>query len=340
MTYLVIGVTLLAIRAFYQLATVMQLSNALKGGEHEEVTEKDNRLNSKLMMAFLIFFMGFFVWQIMEYSEVILPESASAHGKDIDTLWDFNMAIIVLVFVLVNCVLFYFASKYRNRPGTRATFFAHNNKLEMVWTIIPAIVLSVIIIYGFQTWNHITAPVTEKDAVKIELYAKQFDWTARYAGKDGAFGKTDYRLITDINPLALDSTDGNSNDDVITKGEFHLPVGREASFEFRSRDVIHSAYMPHFRAQMNCVPGMKTFFHFKPTITTAEMRKKLNNEAFDYVLLCNKICGQTHFGMKMVIVVESEADYQKWLATQKTFGAKDAPAAAPADTTKPKMAVN
>jgi cytochrome c oxidase subunit 2 len=233
---------------------------------------------------------------------------------------DFNMYIVIAVFVLTNAVLFLFAAKYYHKKGNKATFFAHSTKLEMIWTIIPAIVLSVIIIYGLRTWNHITTPAS-KDALTIELYAKQFDWTARYPGLDGQLGKTNYKLITDVNPLALDEKDNASMDDIITKGEFHIPVGKEVNFVFRSRDVIHSAFMPHFRAQMNCVPGMETYFHFKPIITTAEMRKKLNKQDFDYVLLCNKICGASHFNMQMNIIVESESDYNAWLAKQKSFGA-------------------
>jgi cytochrome c oxidase subunit 2 len=319
----------------------MQQTSVLKGAQEEQVTEKDNWINAKLMFAFLIFIIGFFIWQIAEYKHVILPESASEHGNDIDTLWDFNMYIVIAVFVLTNAVLFLFAAKYYHKKGNKATFFAHSTKLEMIWTIIPAIVLSVIIIYGLRTWNHITTPAS-KDALTIELYAKQFDWTARYPGLDGQLGKTNYKLITDVNPLALDEKDNASMDDIITKGEFHIPVGKEVSFVFRSRDVIHSAFMPHFRAQMNCVPGMETYFHFKPIITTAEMRKKLNKQDFDYVLLCNKICGASHFNMQMNIIVESESDYNAWLAKQKSFGAKEeTPAASVAlDSTKNIVALN
>jgi cytochrome c oxidase subunit 2 len=116
------------------------------------------------------------------------------------------------------------------------------------------------------------------------------------------------------------------NDDRIVKGEFHIPVGQEVEFVFRSQDVIHSAYMPHFRAQMNTVPGMPTRFKMKPTITTAEMRKKMGNDKFDYILLCNKVCGAAHFNMKMTVIVDTPEDYAVWLAQQKTFGgSKEAP---------------
>jgi cytochrome c oxidase subunit 2 len=111
-------------------------------------------------------------------------------------------------------------------------------------------------------------------------------------------------------------------DDKIVK-EIHLPVNREIEFVFRSQDVIHSAYMPHFRAQMNAVPGQPTRFKMTPTITTAEMRKLEKNDEFNYILLCNKVCGAAHFNMMMNIVVESQEDYDKWLKEQKTFLSKD-----------------
>jgi cytochrome c oxidase subunit 2 len=186
----------------------------------------------------------------------------------------------------------------------------------MIWTIVPAIVLAVIIIYGLAVWNKITSPVDSKKAIVMELFAEQFKWTARYGGSDNVLGESNYKLTADMNPLAIDTTDKFSWDDKIVNGEFHIPVNKIVLMYFRSKDVIHSAYMPHFRAQMNCVPGMKTEFHFTPTITTAEMREKTKNPDFDYVLLCNKICGATHWNMQMKIVVDSESDYQKWLADQ------------------------
>ena len=108
-------------------------------------------------------------------------------------------------------------------------------------------------------------------------------------------------------------------DDKIMKGEFHLPVGREVEFVFRSRDVIHSAYMPHFRAQMNTVPGVPTRFKMTPTITTDSMRMVLEDPDFNYILLCNKVCGAAHFNMQMKVIVESEEEYNAWLESQEEF---------------------
>jgi cytochrome c oxidase subunit 2 len=141
--------------------------------------------------------------------------------------------------------------------------------------------------------------------------------------------------ISGSNPVGVDTNDVAYNDDILVKNEFHIPKGREVVFQFRSRDVIHSAYMPHFRAQMNCVPGQVTSFRFKPTISTAEMRKdpqvmrnidEINSIRvkkgedpieFDYILLCNKICGASHYNMQMKIVVDEPKDYETWLAKQK-----------------------
>lgn len=349
MNLLILLVVVFAIIAILRLMKVYELTAELKGETEEKVKQKDIRFNAGMMIGALVFIFGFCIFQLVKYSHVILPESASEHGVSVDTLMNFNLVIISIVFVGTNFLLFYFASKYYFRPGNKATFVSHNNKLEMIWTVIPAIVLSIIIIYGLTTWNKITAPV-EGEVVKIELYAKQFDWTARYAGKDNVLGTYDYRLTSDTNPLALISEDKANDDDILVKGEFHIPVGKEVMFNFRSRDVIHSAYMPHFRAQMNCVPGMITNFHFKPILTTAEMRKKLNNPDFNYILLCNKICGAAHYNMQMDIIVETPEEYNKWLSEQKTYAMSnvvgpveevkkeavkvDSLAAAPKDTVK------
>lgn len=327
LTYLVV---ILAGLTIAQIVRIFELASELKGVKEEEVKLSDTKLNAKLMMVFIVLFLGFCFWQLIEYKDLMLPEAASEHGVDIDLLFNFNMAIIGFVFIIVNIVLFYFAYKYAYKEGKKASFFAHSNKLELIWTTIPAMVLSVIIIYGLATWNKIMKPVTDPNVMVMELYSKQFDWTARYSGHDNKLGNTNYKLISSNNALGIDINDPASADDKVIKGEFHLPVNKPVVFQFRSRDVIHSAFMPHFRAQMNTVPGMVTNFSFTPTITTEEMREKTHNPQFDYVVLCNKICGSAHWNMQMKIVVESEKEYEAWLAKQNTFKFELAAAAASA----------
>jgi cytochrome c oxidase subunit 2 len=328
------GLVLLII-AVHQLMRVIELSREFKKTKEWQVSDSDNAFNGKAMLAFGVLFLAFFFWQINRWSDNSLPGAASVHGLKIDTLWDYNMYLISFVFVVVNAFLFYFAYKYTGKKGVKATFIAHDNRLEMLWTIVPAVTLAFIIIFGLKYWNEITERSVDPNKITIELYAKQFDWTARYAGKDKVLGQTDYRQISGSNDVGMDTLDAAGNDDIIIKNEFHIPVNREIEFKMRSRDVIHSAYMPHFRVQMNCVPGMVTEFRFTPNKTTAEMRKdpyviqlmaginearKLQNKEsveFDYTLLCNKICGSSHFNMQMTIIVDTEKDYNDWIAKQK-----------------------
>jgi cytochrome c oxidase subunit 2 len=315
--FLVFIAIVLFVIAVAQLMRVFELSSTLRGGKREAVTESDNRMNGKLWLWFMVAFFIFCIWQLVSYKDRLLPIAASEHGAKLDTLMNVNLVIITIVFVITNFFLFWFAYKYYGRTGQKATYYPHNNKLELLWTTIPAIVLAFIIIYGLKTWNSIMSTPDEGSMV-VELYSKQFDWTARYAGIDNQLGKTNYKLIDEgANPLGVDSTDQASWDDLIIKNEFHIPVGKEVAFKFRSRDVIHSAFMPHFRAQMNTVPGMVTAFHFTPTITTEEMRKITGKADFDYILLCNKICGPSHYNMQMTIVVDKQADYDKWIAEQQ-----------------------
>jgi len=336
---ILLGLVLLIIAA-HQLMRVVELSREFKKTKEWNVSDSDNSLNGKLMIVFAVLFFGFFFWQVNRWSDNALPSAASLHGEKIDTLWSYNIYLITVVFLLVNAVLFYFAYKYRGTKDTKAVFFAHDNRLEMLWTIVPAVTLAFIIIFGLKYWNEITNRSEDPNKVTIELYAKQFDWTARYAGFDKTLGETDYRQIDGGNSVGMDTLDAKGNDDIIVKNEFHIPVGKEIEFKMRSRDVIHSAYMPHFRAQMNCVPGMVTEFKFTPTKTTEEMRKDPYviqlmagiNEArakegkepveFDYTLLCNKICGTSHYNMQMTIIVESEKDYKDWLLKQPRFKKK------------------
>lgn len=333
-----LAIVLLCI-ASNQLFRVFELSRELRNEQLYKPTDSENRFNGRAMLLFMFLFFWFFLWQINHYYYRILPKSASEHGNKVDALMNANYVLIVIVFFLVHAFLFYFAWKYHGKKDKKAAYILHNNKLEMVWTTVPAVALAFIIIFGLKYWNEIMKRSDDPNPIKVELYAKQFDWTARYPGKDKQFGLDNYMQIDGSNPIGLDTSDMRCHDDIMVKNEFHIPVNREVVFQFRSRDVIHSAFMPHFRAQMNCVPGQVTNFRFKPTVTTADMRKDAHvlrniNEInvirakrgdepieFDYLVLCNKICGASHYNMQMKIVVESESDYNAWLAKQKTFRA-------------------
>ncbi len=384
MTLLIIVVVVLGAMAIAQLARVYEITSRLSGRKEEEISEDDNRMNARLMWVFCIAYFAFFLWLLIHYRDKMLPVSASEHGVWLDNMMNVNWAVLFIVFFITNTLLFWFAGKYYFRKDRRAFYYPHNNRLEVYWTVVPAVVLIGIIIYGLLIWNRITAPAPP-DAVVMELYAKQFDWTARYPGKDGVLGATDYRLINDVNPLGIvtettiatrlleleaeqdavrgrlknevlpdekiaelqdrigylermtgrvihlrtlmekdialygdSSAYARGADDIVVK-EFHLPLRRPARVLVRSRDVIHSAFIPHMRAQMNAVPGMSTTFNMVPTISTDSMRTIMDDPAFDFILMCNKICGASHYNMQMALTVEHQDSYDRWLAVQKPF---------------------
>ncbi len=346
-TPLILAVLVLVAIAVWQLAKIFELSQLTTGKKSDTTIadDEDNKYNGYLLFAFLVFIYGITIFSFSKYGKMVLPMPASEHGVDYDRLMWISFAIIFIVQTITQFLLHYFGYKYRGEKGKKALFYADNDKLELIWTIIPVITLAALILYGLYSWTNIMDINDEGDPLVVELYAQQFNWTARYGGEDNVLGDASARLI-DIdkaNILGIDESDPNAVDDIIVK-ELHLPVGRKVNFYMRSQDVLHSAYMPHFRAQMNCVPGMVTQFSFTPTITTEEMRlqpeiidkvkrtNKIRAERaaageensdpweFDYVLLCNKICGKSHYNMQMKIIVESEEDFQKWLDSQKTFG--------------------
>ncbi|WP_242121075.1 cytochrome c oxidase subunit II [Aestuariivivens sediminicola] len=349
-TLLTLIVLVFILIAIWQMVKIFDLAQAKSETSTPGVaTDKDNTMNGYLMMGFLAFIYIITIVCLVKYGDLpLLSNSASEHGPTIDNLMIVSLVIIFIVQTVTQYLLHYFAFKYKGEKGKKALFFADNNKLEAIWTIIPVIVLAGLIIYGLNTWINIMGIDESEDPLVIELYAQQFNWKARYGGADNTLGKSNVRLI-DIdraNILGLDESDPHAQDDIITT-ELHLPVGRPVLFKMRSQDVLHSAYMPHFRAQMNCVPGMITQFGFTPTVTTAEMRQTqeikdkvaninrirvenskdliakgeepLERYEFDYLLLCNKICGKSHYNMQMKIIVETQEEYDAWIKEQKEF---------------------
>ena len=344
--FLVIIVLALLAVTGWQMSKIFQLSKGPGAESAEIANDNDNRQQAKLMLWFMIFLYVGMAYSFWHWSKLYLPQAASEHGNEVDTLMFISIGLIMVVQVITQALLHWFAYKYQGKKGNRALFFADNDKLEFIWTIIPVITLAGLIIYGLFTWSDIMNISEDDDPIVIEIYAKQFSWQARYAGEDNTLGEANVRFIEGINTVGLNVNDTYADDDKITT-ELHLPVGKQVLFKFRSQDVLHSAYFPHFRAQMNVVPGMVTQFAFTPDVTTAEMRdseymvdkvktineiRKENSKAlmaegeapldsyeFDYFLLCNKICGDAHYNMQMKIVVESEEEYNQWLSEQDEF---------------------
>lgn len=392
------------------------------------------KVNAWMSIIFLVAGSAGVAYEMIYHGKLLLPEAASAHGDSIDNMFNWTFGITFVVFVVTEVLLFYFLFKYRQKEGQKAAYYFHNNQLEIIWTIVPAIVLTFLVLRGYSTWHNITQ-TPEPKAKQIEIFGYQFGWKARYAGDDNKFGEANFNFIdpatnelglaikpsvialrdtlvadtgrlgkdlrtlpailkqkadqlskmslaadgkayTDLEQELEDIRNGNkaselrkmmkrkgvqiqrinatlaskdmfneaANDDKVTT-EIHLIKDQPYTFRYRARDVIHSAYMPYFRAQMNVVPGMLTSFTFTPTKTTKQMQDEEKNPEFQFYLFCAKICGSAHYNMKIKIVVESESEYNAWIEKQKRVvepvqpEAPAAPAAGSDTTATPKTAI-
>ncbi|MDB5156072.1 MAG: cytochrome c oxidase subunit [Mucilaginibacter sp.] len=277
-----------------------------------------NNIMGVICLVFLVAGLGGAYWDITVQGSMTLPEAASKHGVKIDAMFLTTTIITLIVFVITQILLFTFLFRYRHSDKRRAYFLPHNNTIEKVWTIIPAIVLTILVIFGFFTWQEVENSSPVKGDVNIDVTGHQFAWEIRYAGPDGILGKKDFRLTAGANKLGIDFKDKNSMDD-LQADTLVLPVNKVIRLNIFAQDVIHSVYMPHFRVQQNAVPGLPTFFKFTPTITTEEMRRKVDDPKFEYLLYCNKICGSSHYNMQRVVRVVTEGEYNQWIAKQKPY---------------------
>jgi len=297
-----------------RILKVYDLSNQLqnKKGIHW------NNIMGVFCAVFLVVGGSAAYWSITVQGSMSLPEAASAHGVHIDEMFLTTTVLTMIVFVITQILLFTFLFIYRHSEKRRAYFLPHNNTIEKVWTIIPAIVLTILVVFGFFTWRTVTNSQQVKGDINIDITGHQFAWELRYPGKDGVLGRKNYRLTTALNNLGIDYKDRNSFDD-LKADTMVIPVNHSIRLNINAQDVIHSVYMPHFRVQLNAVPGLPTFFKFVPTITTAEMRAKEDNPQFEYLVYCNKICGGGHYNMKKIVRVVTENEYQQWLLQQKPY---------------------
>lgn len=301
--------------SIYELTTKMN-------GKYNKLA--GNNFQATLLLVFLVVFLYGVYWSYANHGAMAWRDAATEHGAEIDTMFIITTIITTLVLVLTHILLFVFSFKYRMREDKRAYYYPHNNTIEKIWTIVPAIVLTILVIFGFLTWRSITnvPEDLQKSAIQVEVLGEQFQWNVRYAGADGVIGKRNYKLTTPTNPYGIDFKDKTSWDD-IQGSDIVLPVGKSVRFHIVSKDIIHSFYIPDFRVQINAVPGMTNYFQFTPTVTTEEMREKMNDPKYDFVMLCAKICGSGHYNMQKKVVVVSEEEYKEWLTTQNKYFSED-----------------
>ena len=312
---------LLIIAVVWVIFRVSNLVGIMKGDSKKNISS-----GNKIQAIYLVIFMvvgiiAFFYYSFFGGVTKFTKPLASEHGAVIDNLFWITMAICIFVFILTQIFLFGFAYKYQYKEGNKADFYPHNNKLEMIWTIIPAIVLAILIFSGLKAWNEFIISDAPEGTEVVEVTGFQFGWAFRYGGNsDGELGSYDFRKISleRNNPVGIDVEDPRNFDDFMTT-QLVIPKGKPIELSVRARDVIHSVYNPHFRIQINAVPGHPTRLWFTPTKSTDDMRIETGNSEFEYELVCNKICGKSHFGMKAIIKVLEQDEYDEWRASQKPW---------------------
>lgn len=325
--YLVIASAVLVFIVIFQITKASEYVSVLKGEESSR--KQTNRINGFMLLGFMILgFIGVWYCNKMLYGSTLFPQgAASVEGEKIDQMFMITTAVTGVIFVLTQFLLFYFAWKYQEKEGKKATFFAHSTKLELIWTAIPAIALTVLVVFGLKFWFRITSDAP-KGALEVEIVGKQFGWTMRYPGKDKNFGRTYFRIISDENSNSLGQiwednaefklkADPANFDDVVTTQTMYVVKNRPVKLIINSRDVIHDVGLSHFRMKMDAVPGIPTTIWFTPKYTTKEMKERTGNPEFAYEISCDQMCGNGHYSMKGIIEVVSQEDFDMWMAKQK-----------------------
>ncbi len=351
MNYLIaLGIVVLLVVIFVQIGKITELAGKLRGEEQAE--EDSNNWNARFGLFFMVVFLVGSVWSAIYYAPYMLGYSvydyASEHAKGIQFAFNLTLFFTGIVFILTQIALFWFAYKYRAEKGRPSVYLAHDNRLEIIWTAIPAFVMSILVVGGLKVWNETMADVSAEDVpmgyydasiengyIEVEATGMQFNWLLRHPGADGLIGEKDYKKITAVNPLGQDFADPKNIDD-IHLDELVLPKGAKVRVRITSRDVLHNFDLPHFMVKMDAVPGMPTYFVFTPTKTTEEYRNDLSThpvwntpydpedpegpkrwEAFEFELACAELCGKGHYSMKKIVKIVTPEEYNEWLAAQE-----------------------
>jgi cytochrome c oxidase subunit II len=330
------AILLLGFVITFQIAKASEYVGILKG--EKKNNEQNNRINGFLMIIFLVLGLIGVYWCNELFKGKVLGKAASDHGEKIDAMLTITFIITGIVFVITQVLLFWFSFKYQYSEKRKSFYFPHNNKLEVIWTVIPAIALTVLVGFGLMYWFQITGEAP-KNAMEIEITGKQFNWIYRYPGADGVFGKKYYKNISDAenNSLGLLWDDEKSHDDIVVNSAMYLVVNQPVKLIINSRDVIHDVGLAHFRMKMDAVPGTPTTMWFTPKYTTEEMKKMTGNPDFQYEISCDQMCGKGHFSMKGIIQVVTQEEFILWRAKQISNYAqvmKDKMPAPVADTAK------
>jgi cytochrome c oxidase subunit 2 len=316
--FFLIAIVVLVFLVIFQISMASEYVSVLKG--EEKSRQQNNKINGFFMISFLILgLIGVWWCNKLYYPKTLLPQgSGSLEGQSIDTMMWITIAVTGLVFFMTQILLFWFSFKYQESNKRKPLYFTHSNKLELIWTGIPAIVLTVLVVFGLKYWFKFTADAP-KNSQLIEITGHQFGWEIRYPGKDGVLGRKNYKLTDPAkdNPLGIDWADAASHDDIHVATTMHVVVNKPVKLVINSQDVIHDVGLPQFRMKMDAVPGTPTTLWFTPIFTTKEMQAKTGNPDFVYEISCDQMCGKGHFTMRGVIVVETQKEFNEWMIKQR-----------------------
>jgi len=341
---LYVAIVIMFFVVIFQIAKASEYVAILKG--EDKTRKQNNKINAFFLVGFLVLgLIGVYWCHELYYGKTLFPAgSASVEGEKIDFMFKITTLVTGSIFFVTQILLFYFCFKYQEKDDRKAFYFPHNTKLELLWTTVPAIFLTILVVFGLKFWFKMTGDAPS-NAIVIEVTGHQFGWEFRYPGPDGVLGRKNYKLTTSKNPLGVefDADSTASRDDIHVTTTMHVPVGRPVKLVIGAQDVIHNVGLPHFRMKMDAVPGIPTTMWFTPQYTTSQMKERTGNPKFVYEISCDQMCGAGHFTMRGIIIVETEAEYNQWLKEQKPEYWSYNPAADPtkkaADTTAVKPAV-
>lgn len=329
-TFFIVAVLALGFVITFQIAKASEYVAILRG--EERTRKQTNKINAFLLLAFLIVGLIGVYYCNEKLKGKILGDPASDHGVLIDRMLYITIALTGIVFVITQVCLFWFSYKYQESDDRKAYYYPHNNKLEVIWTVIPAIALTVLVGFGIFYWFKITGEAP-KNAMQVEVIGSQFKWEFRYPGNDKVFGKKYFKETRSNNPLGQLWDDPANHDDIYITGDaLHLVVNKPVKMIIGAKDVIHDVGLVHFRMKMDAVPGTPTTMWFTPTKTTKQMREETGNPKFVYEISCDQMCGAGHTGMRGEIVVETQEEFDAWMAGKKPYYTTLTPQAAPKDT--------
>ena len=316
--FFTIAVIVLVFLIIFQIAKASEYVSVIKG--EEKSRKEQNKVNGFFMIAFLIAgLIGVYYCNKALYPKTLFSHpAASTQGDKVDSMLWMTIIITGSVFFITQIALFWFNFRYQESDKRKAYFFTHNNKLELLWTVVPAIAMTALVVFGLKNWYSFTGPAPQ-NAMQVEVTGKQFGWIFRYPGTDRTFGKRYYKLIDDANSNSLgqDWTDSYNFDDVVTSQTMYCVVNKPVNLRISSRDVIHDVGLSAFRLKMDAVPGTPTALWFTPKYTTKQMKEITGNPDFEYEISCDQMCGNGHYSMKGVIEVVTQEEFDVWLAQQK-----------------------